>query len=315
LQLILSCCSQHMRIHAIINGRAGSVLGLDPAALTERVQTALSQAGNSVRVEIVEPVDLSSAIGRALAEEPDAIVVGGGDGTIRSAATILKGSDCALGILPLGTLNRMARDLGIPLDIEQAAATLGSSTVRLIDMAELNGRPFLCNSLIGLPPIYSRQRQRQRGQPLLPRIRGYASVLRHIARSRRKLTIVVDDGSERRKVRALSIAVSNNAYADAAGLMLKRPSLDSGVLGVYVSRHENGFGLAMAFLRAMMGRWKSDPNLEASTAHKLEISTRKSALRVSSDGEVEIIETPLRYRTLPKALKVLAPETVQDTTA
>jgi diacylglycerol kinase family enzyme len=304
-----------MRIRAIINGRAGSVLGLDRVVLTERLTQALAGTGNDASVEIVEPVDLNAAIARALSDAPDAIVVGGGDGTIRSAATLLKGSETALGILPLGTLNRLARDLGIPLDIEQAATALANASVRHIDMAELNGRPFLCNSLIGLPPIYSRQRQRQRGQPLLPRIRGYASVLRHIARSRRKLTIVVDDGLERRKVRALSIAISNNVYADAAGLMLKRPALDQGQLGVYVSRHENGFGMAMAFVRAMLGRWKSDPNLEASVAQKLQISSRKPALRVSSDGEVEIIETPLRYRTLPKSLKVLAPATAQDHTA
>lgn len=304
-----------MRIHAIINGRAGSVLGLDRVVLTERLTRALSEAGNDVRVEIVEPVDLSAAVARALSAAPDAIVVGGGDGTVRSAATLLKDSGTALGILPLGTLNRLARDLSIPLDIEQAASALAHAKVRRIDMAELNGRPFLCNSLIGLPPLYSRQRQRQRGQPLLPRIRGYASVLRHIARSRRKLTIVVDDGVERRKVRALSIAVSNNVYADAAGLMLRRPSLDRGELGVYVSRHESGFKLAMAFVRAMLGRWKSDPDLEASIAHKLQISSRKAALRVSSDGEVEIIETPLRYRTLPQSLKVLAPEPLQDATS
>ena len=223
--------------------------------------------------------------------------------------------ETALGILPLGTLNRLARDLNIPLDLEQAASALAHAEMRQIDMAELNGRPFTCNSLIGLPPIYSRQRQRQRGQPLIPRIRGYASVMRHIARSRRKLTIVVDDGVERRKVRALSIAISNNLYSDEAGVMLKRPVLDRGELGVFVSRHENGFGLAVAFVRAMLGRLRSDPKMEVSIAHKLEISTRKRALRVSNDGEVEIIETPLRYRSLPKSLKVLAPPLPQETVA
>lgn len=304
-----------MRIRAIINGRAGTVLGLDQLTLIERLHTALSEGGNAAEVEIVEPVDLNAAIARALAEAPDAIVVGGGDGTIRSAATLLKDSDTALGILPLGTLNRLARDLNIPLDLEQAALALAHATVRQIDMAELNGRPFTCNSLIGLPPIYSRQRQRQRGQPLMARIRGYVSVLRHIARSSRKLTIVVDDGSERRKVRALSIAVSNNVYDDSAGVLLKRPSLDRGELGVFVSRHKNGLGMAWGFVRAMLGRWRSDPHLEVSVAHKLDIISRKSALRVSSDGEVEIIETPLRYRSLPKALKVLAPALPKDTVA
>lgn len=298
-----------MRIHAIINGRAGTVLGLGLAreALQARLDAALSVTGHNVSIEIVDPVDFSAALAHALKDDPDAIVVGGGDGTIRSAATLLKDSRTALGILPLGTLNRLARDLEIPLDLDEAAAALAHAEIRAIDMAELNGRPFLCNSLIGLPPIYSRRRQRQRGQPLIPRIRGYVSVLRHIARSRRKLTIVVDDGVERRKVRALSIAVSNNLYADAAGIVLRRPALDRGELGIYVSRHESGLALAVAFLRAMLGRWRSDPNLEESIAHTCEIASSKSALRVSNDGEVEIVRTPLRYRALPKSLKVLAP--------
>lgn len=301
-----------MRMHAIVNGRAGSVLGLDQAALKERLHTALSEGGNEVQVEIVDPVDLNAAVARALSGEPDAVIVGGGDGTIRSAATLLKDSKSALGILPLGTLNRLARDLSIPLDLEQAARALAHAEIRHIDMAELNGRPFTCNALMGLPPIYSRQRQKQRGQPLLPRLRGYFSVLRHIARSRRKITLIVNDGSERRKIRALSIAISNNVYADAAGVMLKRPSLDNGELGVYISRHENGLRMALGFARAMLGRFRSDPHLETSSATKLDIISSKSAMRVSSDGEVEIIETPLRFRILPKALKVLAPPPAQD---
>lgn len=298
-----------MRIHAVINGRAGTVLGLGLSreSLRAKLDAALSVTGHEVTIDILDPADISAAIAQALRSDPDAIVVGGGDGTIRTAATLLKGSSTALGILPLGTLNRLARDLEIPLDLDGAAAALAHAEIRVIDMAELNGRPFLCNSLIGLPPIYSRQRQRQRGQPLLPRIRGYISVLRHIARSRRKLTIVVDDGTERRKVRALSTAVSNNVYADAAGVMLRRPALDRGELGIYVSRHESGLALAVAFLRAMLGLWRSDPNLEETIAHKCEMSSSKAALRVSNDGEVEIVAPPLRYRSLPKSLKVLAP--------
>jgi diacylglycerol kinase family enzyme len=304
-----------MRLYAIINARAGSVLGVDQATLSERLQSALAESGNNVTIEFVDPVDLSAAIARGIGAKPDAVVIGGGDGTVRSAATMLKGSSIALGILPLGTLNRLARDLEIPLDLESAAKALAHAHIIEIDMAELNGRPFLCNSLIGLPPIYSRQRQRQRGQPLLPRIRGYIAVLRHIARSRRKIKIVLDDGVAARKVRALSIAISNNVYTDAAGVVLKRPALDRGELGIYVSRHESGLGMALGFVRAMFGRWRNDPNLEASVAHKVQIHARKKALRVSSDGEVEIIETPLRYRTLPKVLKVLAPQPQQDPVA
>jgi diacylglycerol kinase family enzyme len=296
-----------MRLHTIVNARAGSVIGLDQTQLAGRLRDAFEAAGHQSVIEFAEPVDLSAAVTRAVALAPDVIIVGGGDGTVRSAATILKDSSIALGILPLGTLNRLARDLGIPLAIEQAASALAAGAIRNIDMAELNGRPFLCNSLLGLPPIYSRHRQRQRGLPLGQRLVGYARAVRQILRSRRKLTIALDDGTTRVQRRAISLAVSNNPYADNAGLIPQRPRLDGGELGIYIASHDSGWALAFAFVRAMLGQWRNDPKLDASVAHKIEIHSRKRLLRVSNDGEVEIFETPLRYRTLPGALKVLAP--------
>ena len=296
-----------MRLHTIVNGRAGSVINLDREALAARLRQTLGETGHDVEVEIVEPEELIPAITRAAATQVDAIVVGGGDGTIRAAAGILKDGPLALGILPLGTLNRLARDLNIPIDLDAAASALAHASIRSIDMAELNGQPFLCNSLIGLPPIYSRQRQRQRGQPFLQRIRAYTRAIRQILRSRRKLTITFDNGRERSRTRILSLAVSNNRYADNAGMIPKRPDLDHGELGVYIARHESGWALALAFARAMLGRWRSDPKLTATVARNIEIRTSKSQIRVSNDGEVELVETPLRYRSLPRALKVLAP--------
>lgn len=296
-----------MRLHTIINARAGSVIGLDQTALAQRLHGAFEASGHQSTIELVEPVDLVAAVARATTQSPDVIIVGGGDGTVRSAATILKDSRIALGILPLGTLNRLARDLGIPLALEAAASALAAGTIRQIDMAELNGRPFLCNSLLGLPPIYSRHRQRQRGLPLRRRLRGYARALRQILRTRRKLTITLDDGKKRVRRRAISVAVSNNPYADSAGLIPQRPRLDGGELGIYIASHDSGWALALAFLRAMSGKWRSDPKLDATTALKIDIHTRRLSLRVANDGEVEIVQTPLRYRTLPGALRVLAP--------
>lgn len=303
-----------MKIHAIVNGRAGSVIGLDPDDLKLSLEQALSEAGHTAIVDIVHPDILTSTVAAAIQTRPDAIVIGGGDGSIRAAAQLLMHSDIALGILPLGTLNRLARDLGIPLNLMQAAQTLAHAPLRDIDVAELNGKAFLCNSLIGLPPVYARQRQRQRGLPLLPRLRGYASVLLHILRSRRKLTITIDDGTARLEKRALSVAVSNNPYADDAGLIPQRPALDHGLLGIYIASHDSGWALAFAFLRAMFGYWRSDPKLDASTAHKVQLHMRRRKVRVANDGEVEIFQTPLTYRSVPKALRVLAP-TVPDCSA
>ena len=80
-------------------------------------------------------------------------MVGGGDGTISAAASALVGTETRLGILPLGTLNHFARDLGIPTKLEDAAKLIAERRDRKVDVAEMNGRIFINNSAIGLYPL------------------------------------------------------------------------------------------------------------------------------------------------------------------
>src|SRR4029079_14151203 len=100
---------------------------------------------------------------RAIAERGDELlVVGGGDGTISAAASALVGTDTRLGILPLGTLNHFARDLGIPTDLDEAAQLIARGHVRRVDVGEMNGRIFINNSAIGLYPLMVVDRDLQR---------------------------------------------------------------------------------------------------------------------------------------------------------
>jgi len=271
------------------------------------IKRALSSTGHEVTVEVVQPADLMHRMAEAARPGLDVLIVGGGDGTIRSAASLLKGGTIALGILPLGTINRLARDLGIPLSLKAAADALAHGAIHEIDVAEVNGRIFMCNSLLGLPLTYSEERQRLRGRPVMERIRGYLGVAKRILQTRRKLAIAVDDGNEQRSVRAMTMAVSNNSYAEAPGLWLTRPALDQGHLGLYIARHATALGLAVTALRALFGRWTDDPNLTAIIAHKGVVTTKRPKVRLSNDGEVEEVETPLVYKIHPRALKVLRP--------
>lgn len=80
------------------------------------------------------------------------VVAGGGDGTISTVASVLAGTDAVLGVLPLGTLNHFAKDLGLPLDLNEAVATIIEGHVAQVDIGELNGRTFINNSSLGLYP-------------------------------------------------------------------------------------------------------------------------------------------------------------------
>jgi diacylglycerol kinase family enzyme len=285
---------------------AGAVLAHDAAAIETSIKNAFARQGYDATVELVQPKVLSARMDAAIASNPDVLLIGGGDGTIRSAAERLAGKQTALAILPLGTVNRMARDLGIPLTVPEALDALAHGHRYTIDAAEVNGRLFLCNSLIGLPPTISEERQKLRGQPFLKRVAGYFSLLRMIAATHRKIELSVNDETGRKRMRVLSIAVSNNPYAETPSLVLTRPRLDQGELGLYISKHNGGLELFWVLLKAAMGRW-DDPKLDRLTAKRITISTRRKHLKVSNDGEVDVLDSPLNYSIRAKTLNMLVP--------
>jgi diacylglycerol kinase family enzyme len=298
-----------MKIHVVVNKRAGTVLDWESASLQQEILAAFRAQGHEVTLHLISPDDLVPAIDRALEQGCQALIIGGGDGTVRTGAIKLMGTDVPLGILPLGTLNRLARDLKIPLEVHAAAAALANARVEAIDVGEVNGRIFLNNSLLGLTVIYSQYRQAVRGRPFLERMRGYGTAVKEILKSRRRMDVDIDHGQSRMRVRVLSMAVSNNRYLENASLMLQKETLSDGVLAAYISQHPSGWALARAIVRAMMGRFRSDPNIVHIEAHEIDVSARRSRLRLSNDGELDIVEMPLRYKIRPRALKVLVPVT------
>jgi diacylglycerol kinase family enzyme len=297
-----------MRIHAILNRNAGTVIGAGADVFQQKLTDTFKTAGHEITVEAVEPEQLVSSVKKAAGQGYDAIVVGGGDGTVNAAAGVLLGKKTALGILPLGTVNRLARDLDLSADVDAALRILAEAELRQIDVGEVNGHIFLNNSFIGLPPMVTERRASLRGRPLGERLRGYAALPMEVARGARRLALIIDDQETARVHRALTVVVSNNVYGEGASLIPKRPALDRGRLGLYISKHRNLRQTVFLLLRASLGLWKGDPDLEASEVKKLTISSNSGRLRVVNDGELLWLNTPLRYSIRPKALTILVPK-------
>src|SRR5947199_4941977 len=132
------------RVTVLIN-RGGGAASAD-ADIGDKVADALRTAGVDAAVELIDGGQCEVR-SRAVAERGDELlVVGGGDGTISAAASALVGSGTLLGIIPLGTLNHFARDLGIPTDLRAAAALIARRGERRVDLGEMNGRMFINNS-------------------------------------------------------------------------------------------------------------------------------------------------------------------------
>lgn len=108
--------------------------------------------------------ELADAVRTAASSNAEVVVVGGGNGSISTAAGVLAGGTKPLGVLPLGTLNHFAKDLGIPLTLDDAVETIARGHVRQVDVSEVNGRVFVNNSSIGLYPRAVAVRDQHRAQ-------------------------------------------------------------------------------------------------------------------------------------------------------
>lgn len=297
------------RISLVVNAKAGGMISASADALAEDLARPFRERGDLVTVSCAEPKDVEAALSAAVKASPDILLAGGGDGTQRSAGRLLMGKkETALGVLPLGTLNVLSQMLGLPRDPRAAAAAIAAGERVMMDAAEVNGQVFFCNAMLGLTLVFSEERARLRGAPLMTRLVGYGRLASFLLQSTETLSLEIDHGPERRRVRAISVVATNNPYRDDKGLTVERAALDSGELGFYVARHESGWRLARGLLRIALGGLRDDPELDAWHVHEVVLTSRRHRrFRISVDGEIERLESPLVFRSLPKALSVMVP--------
>ena len=250
--------------------------------------------------------ELSPLAARALAESSQPVVAGGGDGTINAVAGVLAGTKIALGVLPMGTLNHFAKDVGIPLGLEAAVRNLFTGQIIKVDVGEVNGRVFVNNSGVGLYPHIVRQREEQQRHghtKWVAFVIAVGSVLRRYSRLR--VRVHMDEAEALAHVMPF-LFVGNNKY-EVAGLEIgRRMSLDSGRLWLCTASQTGRQNLVRMALRALTGR-VTDHELNAFESEEIWVDTGTQRVNVSTDGEVTIMDAPLHYGIRPRALGVVVP--------
>jgi YegS/Rv2252/BmrU family lipid kinase len=290
----------------VLLNRGGGAVAADPE-IAGKVADALKKGGVAADVELIEGGDCAVRC-KAIAERGDPLlIVGGGDGTIGAAASALVGTDTRLGILPLGTLNHFARDLGIPTDLDEACALIAKGSDRRVDVAEMNDRIFINNSAIGLYPLMVVDRDVQRRRlGRSKRLAMLVASLRTLARfNHQRLTLTVND--EKARVDTPLLFVGNNNYRIDLGAPGQRERIDDGQLCVMVMRKKTRGGLIAASIRALFNRSRPDDMVYLDGVERLRVGSQRSQLAVSLDGEVVSSAPPLDYRIRKKALRVIAP--------
>ncbi len=296
-----------MRAAVFLTSGAGGDAHAEHHAESERVTEAFRLTHIEPTIHVVKGAELGARVRAAVSSEADTIVVGGGDGSISTAAGIMAGGRKPLGVLPLGTLNHFAKDLGIPLTLEDAVQALAQGHVREIDVGEVNGQVFVNNSSIGLYPraVNARDEHQERhGWSKWPAM-VYAAL--GAVREFRLLRVSLRTDGLTRRVKTPFVFVGNNEYEMSLLAMGKRSCMDAGRLGLYIAKTTGRVGLVRLALHAIIGRLDQSKEFESLCLSEFDIESRRWSLRVARDGEVTRMRPPLRYRTRPRALRVIVP--------
>lgn len=287
----------------------------DDQEQAQRVKRLLVENGSSLEFERIDSgEDITAKSRELIADGPRILVAAGGDGTINAVASALANTDSALAVIPAGTLNHFARDLGIPLAAEEAAASILGGHEIQIDVGEVNGRLFLNNSVIGLYPVYRAAREAYERKGLnANRMTRFIAVLRSIARvlwnpPRLRLSLTLENGRTIR-IRTAFVLVANNEHEVEHWNIGHRRCLDEGHLWIYILKRSTRWSLMGFFLRFLFRRFSRHEAFEIFKARQVRVDTSGQHLRIGLDGEIVRLETPLEFRSLPAALRVIAPAT------
>lgn len=304
---------QGVRYRIILNAEAGPAgkpsAGTSPAELT----AAFNAAGVEVDVEEVPPENLGPRVHAAANGRPDAVVVGGGDGTIRTAAALLADTGVPLGVLPLGTFNHFAKDLGLPIDPRETVAVLAAHHVHAVDLGEVNGEVFINNCSIGAYAEAVRRRDALRANgargKLWAMARASYTTFRRLERLPFELSVVHgNNGAEPeppRRVRTPLLFVGNNRYSGQVLDHSLRERLDAGELWLYTVHAHRHLAILRLMLRAVFRRLDEAADLEAEAVTKFVATCRSAEVPVALDGELMPIHSPFQFRVRRGALRVL----------
>jgi diacylglycerol kinase family enzyme len=286
----------------ILNARAGVLLDRDPAEVRREIEIALRARGRHIEVVLEHGQGMVRAIERGAGGDYDTLIVGGGDGSVSCAVHLLAGKPVALGVLPLGTLNLLARDLGMPVELSEALGMLAAARPRAIDLASLNGRRF--HSLSGLGFFSQMARAREEARDLPGKmLRLGAAAFRAFSRTGH-LTLEFDIDGKDHRMNAYAALVTCNRFG---GQDWRRDNLDGGMLEIHIAEEEGALARLKAGADMLAGGWRDNGGIHSYAARRVRIGSARRRVWVATDGELRREKMPLDFTVEPRVLTILSP--------
>ncbi|MBC8066606.1 MAG: YegS/Rv2252/BmrU family lipid kinase [Chlorobia bacterium] len=270
-----------------------------------QAENALKEAGIELSISklLKDPRQISPIVKDAIAKNTPLVCVGGGDGTFSAVAQHFIGKESILGVLPLGTGNSLARDLGINANVEEAVKTVIEGRVEHIDLGKVNNEYFVNVATIGLTTRIAEglddaaKKRFGRAVYLFAIIKAVASA----SPFRVSLTI---EGKEH-SFRSFQVVVGSGRYHGGPFPVTPEASIESGKLAGYVLTSTRRSVLLKYGINLWLKRQTEMPEVFQFEAETLMIKTIP-VKRITIDGEIKI-RTPGEFKILPAAIKVMAP--------
>jgi diacylglycerol kinase (ATP) len=291
------------RIRVICNPRAGEKAGL-PTNLAgpDQIREAMSAAGLDVELIASESEDDAIRLAREAVEAGyDVVAAAGGDGTVGAVAAQLIGTDVSLGVVPTGSLMNIARSLGIPRDVGEAARIIAGGRVRVMDVGEANGTLFFEVASVGLSAeIFGEAQRVDEGEA-----GGVVGALRALMEFRpREVRLELASG-EAIVTRALLVAIANGPYSGFGFTLAPDAELDDGMFDIAVFRRFSRQELLRHFASIALGRRRYSPKVETYRSERVRVNS-PHPLPARADA-TDLGTTPMECTVRPHALKVLVP--------
>ena len=285
-----------------LNAKAGTFTAGDESAL----RTAAEENGLRV-VDIERGINVRAIIRDSLDAGLKSFVVAGGDGSVHHVVQALVGTEGVLGVVPVGSLNHLARDLQVPLGDWRAALEIAvRGTVRQIDVGRVNGRYFLNSVMLGIYPTITEFRERFRS--LHSRWRAYAKATRLALRQFPHVSLVVEMEGRVETFRTQMFVIAINMYdLEQTGIVAPKLTFNDGRVTIYSLSFMSRTQFVRAAAKYFRGKIDDVEGFRRIRTTQLKVDTAKRKMRISVDGELVEMETPLQIAAVPSALLVRAP--------
>ena len=295
----------------IINAASGSS---DGDAKRVVIEDALRAAGRQGDVRFVRPDALAqearAAAATAMATR-SAVVAVGGDGTINAVAQAAHAAGCAMGVVPLGTFNYVARTHGISTEPAEAAQMLIHAVPVPVQVGTVNGHVFLVNASLGLYPALLEDRETYKARFGRSRWVAMGAACMTLLRGHRQLRLLIDEGGVVREVRTPTLFVGNNRLQlEQVGLDLSaHPArvLDDGRIAAVMLKPTGTLAMAWLMLRGAMGSLGEADSVDSFAFQRMVVQPRRRKIKVAFDGEIARMRTPIEFRVAAQPLFLLKP--------